>query len=162
MTHPMRYASEIKETLEQLLHLEKQQRQARLRDRIRFLRLLKEGQAQTQQQAGKQLGLSLRQSQRIWQTYRQQGIEQLLQTGYQHGFGKLNTQQINDLQVWLSENSVQTLSQIQAFIKERWQVEYTIAGLSLLFKRMKIKYKSVRPDKSKKVLSKIDTKTLQN
>lgn len=162
MTHPMRYASEIKETLEQLLQLEKQQRQARLRDRIRFLRLLKEGQAQTQQQAGKQLGLSLRQSQRIWQTYRQQGIDQLLQTGYQHGFGKLSTQQINDLQVWLANHPVQTLSQIQTYIKEHWQVDYTIAGLSLLFKRMKIRYKSVRPDKTKKSVSKVDTKTFQN
>lgn len=158
----MRYASEISETLEQLLQLEKQQRQARLRDRIRFLRLLKEGQAQTQQQAGKQLGLSLRQSQRIWQTYRQQGIEKLLQTGYQHGFGKLNTQQISDLQSWLSSYPVQTLSQIQAYIKERWQVEYTIAGLSLLFKRMKIRYKSGRPEKGKKNILKVPTKTLQN
>lgn len=157
----MQYAFEIKETLEQLLQLEKQQRQARLRDRIRFLRLLKEGQAQTQLQAGKQLGLSLRQSQRIWQTYRQQGIGQLLQTGYQHGFVKLNPQQMSELQDWLLAHPTQTLSQIQQYVADRWQIAYTIAGLSLLFKRMKIRYKSAKPDKSKKAAVKLQPKALQ-
>jgi transposase len=143
----MKYASVIKESADQLLLIEKQQRQARLRDRIRFLRYLKEGRAQTQQQAGEQLGLSLRQSQRLWQTYRQEGIEKLLQTGYQHGFGKLSTHQLSELKKWLITPPNKKLSQIQAYIKDRWQIDYTIAGLSLLFKRMKIKYKPIHTTK---------------
>ncbi len=145
----MKYNSAIKESIDELLAIEKQQRQARLRDRIRFLRFLKEGRAQTQQQAGEQLGLSLRQSQRLWQTYRQEGIDKLLQTGYQHGFGKLSTHQLSELKKWLITPPHKKLSQIQAYIKERWQIDYTIAGLSLLFKRMKIKYKPARIGKMK-------------
>lgn len=46
------YSLLIREDVSELLGIEKEQQRARIRDRVRFIRLLKEGTAQTQQQAG--------------------------------------------------------------------------------------------------------------
>lgn len=50
------YSSLIKEKADVLLGLEKAQRQARIHNCVRFMRLLKEGRATTQQQAGEMVG----------------------------------------------------------------------------------------------------------
>ena len=63
----MDYQVEIKEASEDLNRLEKTNKDLKGRDRIRFLRLLKSGEASSQLQAGRMLGLKLRQSQRLWQ-----------------------------------------------------------------------------------------------
>ena len=59
----MNYGELIKEGIAELQQLEKQQTNSKLKDRIRFLRYLKEGTAQTQAQAGALIGLKERQSQ---------------------------------------------------------------------------------------------------
>ena len=63
----MDYQVEIKEAIEDLNRLEKTNKDLKGRDRIRFLRLLKSGEASSQLQAGRMSGLKLRQSQRLWQ-----------------------------------------------------------------------------------------------
>ncbi|MCY7346185.1 MAG: hypothetical protein LH614_08165 [Pyrinomonadaceae bacterium] len=47
---------------------------------MRFLYLLKTAQAKTQKAAGKQVGWKLRQSQKIWQQYREAGLAALLES----------------------------------------------------------------------------------
>lgn len=79
------YEETIKESVAELLVMEKEQKQARLRDRVRFVRYLKEGQAKTQPEAGAMIGLQRRQSQQIWQQYASQGLQGLVSTGYQGG-----------------------------------------------------------------------------
>lgn len=58
----MDYAKLIKETVEELLAVEQRQKQGLLRDRVRFVRLLKAEVVKTQRQAGEQIGLKERQS----------------------------------------------------------------------------------------------------
>ncbi|MBD0288783.1 MAG: hypothetical protein ICV79_25670 [Flavisolibacter sp.] len=53
------YRKAIKETEQQLLALERKQTKALLRDRMRFLRLLKSAACNTQAKAGGQIGLGL-------------------------------------------------------------------------------------------------------
>ena len=55
---------------------------AQVRDRIRFLRVLKTGQAKSQAAAGLLIGLASRQSQRLWQSYQEKGFAGLLSTYY--------------------------------------------------------------------------------
>ena len=97
----MDYSSRITQSADELRQFETQQKLARRQDRIRFLRLLKEGTARSQQQAGQTIGLALRQSQRIWKTYLQTGIEGLIQVPYQPAFGKLSAYQLGQRQAWL-------------------------------------------------------------
>lgn len=97
----MDYSSPITQSPDELRQLEAQQQRVHQRDRIRFLRLLKEGAATSQQQAGQLIGLALRQSQRLWQTYLSTGIKGLLQPTYQPAFGKLSAYQLGQFQAWL-------------------------------------------------------------
>lgn len=141
----MDYAKLIKESIEELQALEQRQKQAMLRDRVRFIRLLKTGQVKSQRLAGEQIGLQERQSQRLWHTYQQQGLNGLLTYPYQGSFGKLSTQQLSRLRSYLKTDSVDTLKQAQTYLQDAFGVDYTLAGVSLLFKRLKIKLKTGRP-----------------
>ena len=87
----MNYAALITEDLALLQSTEKEQTDARFRDYVRFLRLLKAGEVPTQSLAAKQVNLSLRQAQRIWKQYREQGLEALLTPHTSTYIGKLST-----------------------------------------------------------------------
>lgn len=141
----MNYAVLIPETVEQLTQLEARQRLAIHRDRVRFIRLLKTGLATSQQQAGQAINLAIRQSQRLWQTYRKSGLAALLQATPKAGFGKLSAAQIAQLQAWLRTDRAGRLEDVQTYIAQRWQIHYTIGGLSYLCQRLKIKLKTGRP-----------------
>ncbi|QDK79556.1 hypothetical protein EXU85_13465 [Spirosoma sp. KCTC 42546] len=141
----MNYASKITQDLDDLLRLEKQQTNARLRDYVRFLRILKAGQLTTQLAVAKQLNLSLRQAQRLWQRYQQKGITGLLQSQYVPYWGKLSTTQISRLRAYLLTNQAQTLANIQTFLADSFGVDYTIGGVSELCKRLEVKPKQGRP-----------------
>jgi transposase len=141
----MDYAKLIREKVEELLKLEHQQKQALLRDRVRFIRLLKAGAVTSQRLAGEQIGLKERQSQRLWHSYRNKGIEGLLSYPYKGTFSKLSTTQVSRLRSYLKTDSVDTLKQAQAYLQDAFGIDYTIAGVSLLFKRLKIKLKTGRP-----------------
>jgi transposase len=118
-----------------LANLEKSQCQA----------LLKSGQASSQRQAGEFIGLQERQSQRIWQLYRQGGLRGLMSYPYQGTFGKLSSEQLSHLRTYLKGDSGQTLADAQRYWQESCSVHYTISGVRMLFKRLKIKLKTGRP-----------------
>ena len=141
----MKYTDIIAQTADQLLQLEKQQTNARLRDYVRLLRLLKTQLATTQQQAATQLNLSLRQVQRLWKRYQLDGIDCLIESRYQPYWGKLSSAQISQLRAYLFTDQAQTLGQIQTFVLDSFGVSYTIAGLSELCHRLQIKPKKGRP-----------------
>ena len=141
----MDYEKLIEESVQELIAFEEKQKQALIRDRVRFVRVLKTGQAKSQRLAGEQIGLKERQSQRLWHTYRQEGIQGLLTYPYQGTFGKLSTQQLSQLRNYLKTDSVDTLKHAQNYIADAFGVNYTIAGISVLFQRLKIKLKTGRP-----------------
>jgi transposase len=141
----MNYANKITQDRAELLALEKQQTNARLRDYVRCLRLLKAGTASTQQQAALQLNLSLRQVQRLWRRYQQDGLDKLVESQYVPYWGKLSAIQISQLRAFLFTDQAQTLASIQTFLADSFKVHYTIGGISDLCKRLKVKHKSGRP-----------------
>lgn len=141
----MKYAELIKESLAELQQLEKQQHKPKLKDRVRFIRYLKEGTAKTQAQAGKLIGLQERQSQNLWQIYRNKGLKALLIYRYEGTTGKLSYYQMSQLRAYLKTDQAATLQQVQAWLSNTFGIHYTIGGLSMLFKRLKIKLKTGRP-----------------
>ncbi|QMW04903.1 helix-turn-helix domain-containing protein [Spirosoma foliorum] len=141
----MDYNTKITESLAELQQLEKQQTNATHRDHIRFIRLLKEQKASTQQQAATLLNLSLRQAQRLWRTYQQGGLSALIPPPKAAYIGKLSFVQISQLRQFLLDDQAQTLADIQAYLAGSHGVQYTLGGLCDLCKRLGIKPKTGRP-----------------
>ena len=139
------YRKAIKESEQQLLEAERHQSQALLRDRARFLRLLKSGACSSQAQAGKHIGLGLRGSEKLWKKYRKEGLKGLLTYPYKGSKGKLSESQQQQLQDELCKDATQDLQQACTYVEEKFQVHYTTRGIAYVFQRLKVKKKTGRP-----------------
>ena len=147
----MNYAELITETETELTELENKQKLVQFQKRLCFLRLLKTGEAQTQEKAGAMVGWKLRQSQKIWQFYRVGAIEQLLRRNRNWQTGKLSAEQRLKLSEHLAaSNGASSLALIQSHIRAAFGVDYTVGGVSDLCQRLKIKLKTARPVNVKK------------
>ena len=144
------YASLIKETAKELRCLEKEQQKAFVRDRIRFLRLLKTGWCSSQAAAGAFIGLSARSSQRLWHRYRKEGLQGLLTYPYQGTSCRLSDEQTEELIAYLAQDQVQFLHEAKAYIHQHFGVGYSTAGLHKLFERLRVKKKTGRPTNYRK------------
>lgn len=141
----LHYQELIKEEVTELLRVEKEQQQARIRDRVRFIRLLKEGTAQTQRQAGELVGLKLRQSQLLWKQYRSRGLRSLLQTHHKGSWARLDSRQQARLLQRLDSDDVCTQKQLNGWLEAEMGVSYSQSGLSMLLSRLSVKLKTGRP-----------------
>jgi transposase len=139
------YKEEIKETLEELLKVERAQKQSRQRDRVRFLRFLKQAEATSQQQAGEMIGLKRRQSQLLWKSYKEQGLQKYLTNNYKGSWSKLSSYQQARLLQRLDQDDISSQQQLIAWLKAEMGISYTQGGLSGLLARLKVKLKTGRP-----------------
>ncbi len=146
----MKYVGLISESLEDLGQIERKQQLVQFEKRVRFLILLKSGAAKTQKEAGSKVGWQLRQSQKIWQLYRERGVKGVLEKEDRRGFGKLSSVEISQLNGYLREFGAKSLAEIQRYLKASFGVEYTIGGLSDLCIRLRVKLKTARPSNYQK------------
>jgi len=146
----MKYIELLSESLEDLGKVERQQKLVQFEKRVRFLILLKSGEAKTQKEAGSEVGWKLRQSQKIWRIYRERGLKGVLEKEDKRGFGKLSSVEISQLNGYLREFGAQSLAEIQQYLKKSFGVEYTIGGLSDLCTRLRVKLKTARPSNYQK------------
>jgi transposase len=146
----MNYESLIREDLKKLKQIAKKQKLVRDEKRIQFLIWLKSGEAKTQKEAGRKVGWQLRQSQKIWRIYREDGVQGVLEKTERRGFGKLSSVEISRLNEYLREFGARSLAEIRQYLKQSAGVEYTIGGVSDLCLRLKIKLKTARPANYKK------------
>jgi len=140
------YQEIIKESREELMKIEKRQTDSTLRDRVRFIRVLKNGSAKTQKEASSYIGLSERQGQRNWRVYKDQGLKGLIKppaTG--GGQSKLTDTEFEELKKDLVEKEVQFLHEAVLHVKEKYKQDYSIPGMHFVFKRLEIKKKTGRP-----------------
>jgi len=144
------YCKVIKESQERLRKEERKQGKGFLRDRIRFLRLLKSGQCCSQQQAGNLIGYSPRNSQRLWKQYCEGGWKALLMYPYQGSCCRLNKQQTQKLQHFLAKDQVQFLHEARQYIQQQFGISYSISAVHYLFRRLNIKKKTGRPSNCRK------------
>jgi transposase len=142
----LNYKELIKESQSELEKLEREQKLSRFRDYVRYLRYLKEGTAKSQTESGSLIGLKARQSQNIWRIYKAQGLSYLLKEHRRGQVGQLSYVQISQLQSLLRDSKTAlTQQQIADWIDSSFGVQYTQGGISVLFKRLKIKLKTGRP-----------------
>jgi transposase len=144
------YQKAIKENVEELQTLERHQSKAIVRDRIRFLRLLKSGVCPSQASAGEQIGLKRRASEKLWSKYQREGMEGLLAYPYQGTKGKLNEEQLQLLDAELRRGSIQSRQQACQYVEREFGVQYTASGIGYVFQRLKVKKKTGRPHYSGK------------
>ena len=109
----------IEEQAEDLLALERRQGKALLRDRVRFLRLLKSGECSSQAQAGKQIGLKRRAAEKLWSKYTKEGLAGLLRYPYQGSKPQLSEAQSRQLEAELRKDGIQTLEQGCTYVKNK-------------------------------------------
>ena len=110
----MKYEDLIGESLEELGQIEKKQKLVQFEKRVRFLILLKSGEAKTQKEAGSKVGWKLRQPQKIWQFYREAGLAGVLKKTDKRGFGKLSSVEISRLNGYLREFGARSLAEMRA------------------------------------------------
>jgi transposase len=139
------YRRAIKENEKKLFALERNQTRALLRDRMRFLRLLKSGVCTTQAQAGAAIGLGLRGAEKLWKKYRTEGLDGLLHYPYQGKKEKLSEEQKQALEQELQADQCQSLGQVCQWVEEQSGVRYTVPGMHYVLGRMRVKKKTGRP-----------------
>lgn len=140
------YQETIKESTSELRKLEKLQTDSVLRDRVRFIHVLKKGAAKTQKEAAAQIGVGQRQGQRNWRLYKEQGLKGLIKPP-QKGGGqtKLKESEFEELEKYLLEKEVQFLHEAVRHVKHKYKQDYSIPGMHFVFKRLEIKKKTGRP-----------------
>jgi transposase len=139
------YQKVIKENEQELFSLERHQSKALLRDRVRFLRLLKSGECTSQAEAGKHIGLKRRASEKLWSKYRRGGLPGLLDYPYKGSQGKLSEEQLQCLEEELCKDQIQSLQQGCTYVEKTFRVRYTPSGLWHVLRRLKVKRKTARP-----------------
>ena len=140
------YSELIKEPVSDLQKLERRQSEVLFRDRIRYLRVLKSGEAKTQKEASELVGISERQGQRHWQLYRQGGLLGILRPIPRPGAPtKLKEKEFEELDKRLESDDLQFLHEAVAYVKEQYKTDYTVSGMHYVFKRLKVKKKTGRP-----------------
>lgn len=138
------YSEQIVQTAAELLHLERKATQALVRDRLRFVRLLKEGTA-TLVEAGKAVNFKKSWCYELWRRYQQKGIMALSSYPFKGRQPWLKPQQQAAFKQSLSDDSMATLAQAAERIKQQTGIDYTISGTWVALKRMGIKKKTGRP-----------------
>lgn len=140
------YAKAITESKQQLSGLERHQSHALLRDRMRFLRLLKTKVCRSQAKAGQSIGLKPRASEKLWYKYTTEGLEGLLTYPYKGSKGKLTEAQKQQLEKELCNDQTQSLQQACDYVEKKFGIHYTIPGIRYVFERLRVKKKTGRPE----------------
>jgi transposase len=147
------FSSLIVESAEQLRERERREKDARKRLRFQLLRLLKNKESESIKDASRMCGITSKHGYDLWHKYRDQGLEKYLQLEWKPRRSKLSDeQQAQLIKQVTEENGFASQQQARQFIADEFHLEYTQAGVSLLFARLKIKAKMPRP-KNKKASS---------
>jgi len=142
----LRYNTLITEAPDLLLRLEHTHRRSPLVVRLKMLRLLKSGLYRSRRALADVLGFSERQLHRWFETYRTGGIDALLTTERRTGPAERVTADAWDaLVIEMKGGRIGRLEDARQWLAEHHGIAYSVAGLSDLFKRRKVKLKTGRP-----------------
>jgi transposase len=139
------YQKVIKESEAKLSSIERAQTKAILRDRMRFVRLLKSGECGSLAEAGRQIGLKLGASEKLWRKYREEGLAGLLDYPFKGYGGKLSQEQRHVLEEELHGAQIQSLQQGCQYVEKSFGINYSSSGMHYVFERLKVKKKTARP-----------------
>ena len=140
------YPDLITQSPEELAHLQHTHRGQPTENRLKMLRLLKEGTFGSRRRLAPVLGYCQRQLKRWGDTYRNEGLEALL--AYQGAGG--SAERITDeawaaLEAEMKQGQIARLEDARRYLAQQWNVEYRgVSSISALFKRHKTKLKTGR------------------
>ena len=135
----------IQESPEVLAAQEKRLRRSAVSYRVKMLRLLKSGDSRSMASAAKQLGYSLRQCQRWFGCYRRGGLEALLEFEQPRRPERMTQAAWDALAQAMKAGEVATLEQTRQLLAEQGVPYKSVAGVSSLLIRHKVKLKTGRP-----------------
>ena len=141
----LNYQTLIKEDVEELWQLERQQRDSAVSYRLRMLRLLKSGECRSVAQETERLGYSSRQGQRWLQMYRESGLAALLAFERPRLTERMTPEAWAILKAALDKGEIATLEHARQLLAEQGVYYKGVAGVSALFIRHKVKLKTGRP-----------------
>ena len=152
----------IQEKVEELQRLEKRQHHSAVSYRVRMLRLLKGGECRSIAAAAKELGYSLRQCQRWWQSYREGGVGTLMAFEQPRRSERMTTEAWEALFRAMKAGEVATLEEARQLLLQQGVYYQGVAGVSALLIRHKVKLKTGRPRhrKSDEAIQEMFKKTL--
>lgn len=136
----------IAEDVEALRRQEKEAHDKGRADRLRLLRLVKEGRVSAVGEAAALLGYHGQTIQRWWRTYCAGGLAALLPTAKRRGaHERITPEAWEGLDAEMRAGRIGGLDEAQRYLRDRWQVDYGIDAISKLFQRRKTKLKTGRP-----------------
>jgi transposase len=138
------YKELIKEHVKELMVMERNEKRGRIRDRIKLLRLLKNGQCSTLKDACKILGFTYQTGKNMWSIYKIEGIAGITQWGYNGRKARISYDKLIRALNWETEGPM-NLEQARFKIKEKFEINYSSSGIRYLFNTYKIKLKTGRP-----------------
>ena len=141
------YPRFIEESEDELRRLEKRHRYSHLFHRVRMLVLLKSVEYSTLQEAAKSLGYSRRQGQRWFASYKEGGMEKMLESRVEErGRSEMVTDEaFEELCEVAKQGEIATIAQAHEFLLERG-IEYSHPeSVGGLLRRRKVKLKTGRP-----------------
>jgi transposase len=114
-------------------------RDKRTANRINILLLLDDG--YSYEEVASILRLDDETIRRHEKAYQALGMEEFLKSPFAGGICKLTALQLSELEAYLDKNLCETTAQIVAYVADTYHVEYTIAGMRELLKRLGFVYK---------------------
>jgi transposase len=121
----VRYAEIIQESDTELEQVERHQRDRRLGQHVRMLRLLKSGQATTLGEVAELVGYSIAQVTRWWGHYRTGGLAALLQPAVHPGRpSRMTAEALRRLQAAMEQGVIATLEEARQFVATQDQIVY--------------------------------------
>lgn len=141
----LNYDALIQESTEVLEAQERRLRRSAVSYRVRMLRLLKSGERRSLASVAEQLGYSLRQCQRWFRSYRQGGLEALLKFEQPRRGERMTQAAWEALDRAMKAGEVATLEQTRQLLAKQGVPYKSVAGVSSLLIRHKVKLKTGRP-----------------
>jgi transposase len=141
----LNYDALIQECAEALEAQERRLRRSAVSYRVRMLRMLKSGESRSLASAAEQLGYSLRQCQRWFRCYRQGGLEALLKFEQPRRGERMTQAAWEVLEKAMKAGEVATLEQTRQLLAVQGVPYQSVAGVSSLLIRHKVKLKTGRP-----------------
>lgn len=142
----IKYRQAIKESEEELSHLEQSLRGQKAADRVRMLRLLKSEKISSLKDAAPLVGYSLAQMTRWWERYRAAGLAELLKQHKPAGKpSRLRAEAWEGLMTAMRAGQIATMQDACLYLQREWGISYK-NGKSLwwLFQKHRVKWKTGR------------------
>jgi transposase len=119
----------------------REERDVRIWRRLSALLWLSEG--ATVEEVAARLGVCTRQVRKWLNTFRRHGLDALCELHYQGRVPRLDDTQIDELKQEIAKGLFRTAQQIADWIKQRFQVHYSVSGVKELLKRIDVSYHKV-------------------